>query len=408
MLKQITLADIPSKLHGPILIDSLGLPRYWATIWSLYNTADLATSTRQKQMLYIEGIYQFADSLWGHGFLDMAITKVDIGSIGELLEAYFISIQNQPTINSSAHAKWHSAFEFIRLTLLRLSKGSNSFSELKALEARVNRLNLLYQQLKIKRQPSPDIIRSLPASVVEALYVMLDPTSPTNPFRNTRTKWQVFVIFIVLLHQGLRRGELLSLPVDVVKSGYDKELGVTRYWLAVQKNPYANTDEDTRYNKPSIKTVDSIRQIPVSELTANVIQEYIENYRGKPGHPFLINSQHNNPLSTESITLLFKKVSQFLASNVLHDLQLRTGKTSISAHDLRHTCAVIRLNQLLQLGDSMEVALQKMRSFFGWSRTSDMPRKYAKAVFEDRLACVWNNVFDDRIAILRAIPRSEL
>lgn len=408
MLKQITLADIPSKLNGPILIDSLGLPRYWATIWSLYNSADLATSTRQKQMLYIEDLYQFADSLWGSGFLDKAITRVDLASIGELLEAYFVSIQNQSTLNSSAHMKWHTAFEFIRLTILRLSKGNNPASELKELEAKVNRLNSLYQQLKIKRQPRPDAIRSLPASVVEALYLMLDPTSPTNPFRNTRTKWQVFVILIVLLHQGLRRGELLSLPVDVVKSGYDKELGVTRYWLAVQKNPYANTDEDTRYNKPSIKTVDSIRQIPVSELTANVIQEYIENYRGKPGHPFLINSQHNNPLSTESITLLFKKVSQFLASNVMHDLELRTGKTSITAHDLRHTCAVIRLNQLLQLGDSMEVALQKMRSFFGWSRTSDMPRKYAKAVFEDRLACVWNNVFDDRIAILRAIPRNEL
>jgi len=408
LLKHLALPETPPQLYGPILVDSMGLPRYWATIWSAFNSADLASTTREKQMRYIEGLYSFADSLKGCGFLDAAIARVDLAKIGEILEAYFVSIQNQPVINSSAHAKWQTAFEFIRLTLLRLSKGNSSFNELRELEARLNRLNLLYQQLKIKRQARPDVIRSLPACVVEALYMMLDPASPTNPFRNERTKWQVFVIFIVLLHQGLRRGELLSLPIDVVKSGYDKGLGSIRYWLSVQKNPYANDHDDTRYNKPSIKTVDSIRQIPVSELTANIIQEYIENYRGKPGHPFLINSQHNTPLSTESITLLFKKISQLLAVSVLHDLELRTGKTSITAHDLRHTCAVIRLNQLLQLGDSMDVALQKMRSFFGWSRTSDMPRKYAKAVFEDRLASVWNNVFDDRVAILRAIPRSSI
>jgi hypothetical protein len=52
----------------------------------------------------------------------------------------------------------------------------------------------------------------------------------------------------------------------------------------------------------------------------------------------------------------------------------------------------------------MDEALQKMRTLFGWSRNSDMPLHYARAVFEDRLANVWNNAFDDRVAILRALP----
>ncbi|MDO3569566.1 site-specific integrase, partial [Ralstonia pseudosolanacearum] len=64
----------------------------------------------------------------------------------------------------------------------------------------------------------------------------------------------------------------------------------------------------------------------------------------------------------------------------------------------------VRLNQLLSQGDSMDEALQKMRTFFGWSHTSDQPANYARAVFEDRLAAVWNNVFDDRVAVLRALP----
>jgi hypothetical protein len=60
---------------------------------------------------------------------------------------------------------------------------------------------------------------------------------------------------------------------------------------------------------------------------------------------------------------------------------------------------------LLERGDAMDEALQKLRTFFGWSRTSTMPSRYARAVFEDRLAGVWNDAFDDRVALLRALPR---
>jgi len=54
----------------------------------------------------------------------------------------------------------------------------------------------------------------------------------------------------------------------------------------------------------------------------------------------------------------------------------------------------------------MEEALQKLRTFFGWSRTSSMPSRYARAVFEDRLASVWNDAFDERVALLRSLPES--
>ncbi len=53
----------------------------------------------------------------------------------------------------------------------------------------------------------------------------------------------------------------------------------------------------------------------------------------------------------------------------------------------------------------MPEALQKMRTFFGWSKESGMPVRYARAVFESRLATVWNDSFDDRVALLRAIPK---
>jgi len=249
------------------------------------------------------------------------------------------------------------------------------------------------------------MLRALPANVVEVLYEMLDPTSSTNPFKREKTRWMMFVIFIVLLHQGLRRGELLLQPVNAVKNGDDLKQGRIRYWLNVadQNDKY----DDTRASRPSIKTHASIRQVPVSELTANIIQSYTENFRGKASHPFLLNSAKGTPLSMEGISVLFNRLSAALPKNVIKQLEDRTGKTSISAHDLRHTCAVVRLNQLLDSGTEMDVALQKLRTFFGWTRNSDMPRKYARAVFEDRLAGIWSNLLDDRVAILRAIPKGK-
>lgn len=52
----------------------------------------------------------------------------------------------------------------------------------------------------------------------------------------------------------------------------------------------------------------------------------------------------------------------------------------------------------------MDDALQRMRAFFGWSRTSEMPLRYARTVFEDRLASVWKDEFDERVSVLRSLP----
>ncbi|WP_235974346.1 hypothetical protein [Luteimonas deserti] len=135
-----------------------------------------------------------------------------------------------------------------------------------------------------------------------------------------------------------------------------------------------------------------------------MIQTYVENYRGRPEHAFLLNTQQNSPLSTESLTKMFVKISDCLPSRVRQELIDRSGRRTVTPHDLRHTCAVVRLNQLLQQGDSMDEALQKLRAFFGWSRESQMPVRYARAVFEDRLAAIWDSALDERVAVLRAIP----
>ena len=402
MVLQIRLPEIPQRLRGAVLVDDCGLPRYWVTVWAQLALADLAELTRLGKLHAIERLYAYADELFCAGALDDALASLDEARLGSVLEGWFVSIRNQPRITSSDQERWRAGLDFVVTVTTWLGQGTRHEKRLARLDARWQRLNLLYGQLQIQRRHRTNMLRALPAVVVEAMYAILDPESDTNPFKGVRTRWRVFTAFVLMLHQGLRRGELLLLNANAIKSGLDARQQRRRYWLNVSEQ--GRVDTDFRYSRPGIKTADSIRQVPVSEVTANLVQCYVDNYRGRPDHPYLLNAQTNTPLSTESLTKLFARISTALPAAVLAELEDRTGKTSVTPHDLRHTCAVVRLNQLLSQGDSMDEALQKMRTFFGWSRTSDMPMHYARAVFEDRLAAVWNNVFDDRVAVLRALP----
>lgn len=398
--------SIPLALRGPTLVDPQGVPRYWANVWSTMSLEHLADSTRASKLRHVEALYVHADQFLGQSALDHALARQDHEALASVLESWFISIRNRATNRRADELRWSAGLEFVRSISAWLAHSSGGHSRLPM--SRVHRLGTLYSQLRIRKSYSSEGVRSLPSTTLQSLYELLDPEFPDNPFKHAETRWRVYVAFTLMLHQGLRRGELLILPVDCVKSGIDQRSQARRYWINVRQHEYEGEDElDPRYSRPSIKTASSIRQIPVSTKMARLIQTYAENYRGRPDHPYLINSSKDRPLATESLTKIFRIISSALPATATEELINRCNKTSVSPHDLRHTCAVVRLNQLLGAGDPMDEALQKMRTFFGWSRTSVMPSRYARAVFEDRLANVWNDSFDERIALIRAIPHQQ-
>jgi integrase len=404
MFKRLTSDLLPPTLRQDLLVDLAGVPRYWATIWSALTLNDVAPSSREKKLRFLESLYVHADETAGPGSLDRALCPFDEPLIATILESWFISIVNRGNSSPSNEARWRTGFEFVSSTVTWLSKSTLPGADSRGIELKLHRLSHLYGQLHVARPRQSAPVRSLPANVAEALYKLLDPRSETNPFVSERTRWIVFISFMLMLHQGLRRGELLQLSADAVKSAYDIGTNRERSWLNVETNPYEDESTDPRFSRPSIKTAQSIRQLPVSPVMASLVQSYVENYRGRPDHAFLLNSQRQLPLSTESLTKLFAKASGALPAEIREELSARTGRSTVTPHDLRHTCAVVRLNQLLAQGDHMDEATQKLRTFFGWSRESTMPMRYASAVFEDRLSKVWSEQFDSQIEMLRALP----
>jgi hypothetical protein len=96
LFQQIYNPLVPVSLHGPLLTDQSGLPRYWSAIWSVVSSGQLAASTHTKKLRYIEDLYAHADRLRGKHALDDALASLNEATLAEILESWFVSSGSHP------------------------------------------------------------------------------------------------------------------------------------------------------------------------------------------------------------------------------------------------------------------------------------------------------------------------
>lgn len=260
---------IKTQPYGPVLVDDSGLPRFWAAAWMLIHGSRFATSTQRKKLGHIESLYRHSETLGGN--LDDVFAELDLDRLGAILESFFIALRGLPEPTSTAAFRWDTAFHFARDTCLWLEKNPAVGKKMDAVEERMRRLDNLYLGLRPYRPKKWKKPRALPANVVRELLEAAQPGATKNPFAHEATQWRVFVLVHLLLIHGLRRGEALSLPADFLKSESDPLTGQTRWWLSVRTN---NEEEDPRAEAPSVKTVSSVRTIPVENFSASAFMTY--------------------------------------------------------------------------------------------------------------------------------------
>ncbi|WP_431269285.1 hypothetical protein [Dankookia sp. P2] len=129
-------------------------------------------------------------------------------------------------------------------------------------------------------------LRALPAAVVQDLYEIFDPSSKRNPFRTKAQRCRNWLLFILYLHLGLRRGEALMLSVDAFHAEYDHNKEEWYRWVNVttlvdQDEEEAEGYEDPRSVAPSLKSPQSRRQLPVTEDVLRLVENYVDNWRVK-------------------------------------------------------------------------------------------------------------------------------
>ncbi|MCV2361643.1 site-specific integrase [Paucibacter sp. TC2R-5] len=333
--------------------------------------------------------------------MDDAIAALDLEALGNMLEAFFVSLLNVPSPKSTSQTRWQTAFLFVRDTCERLERNPAMAHRMADIRERIAALDRLYIGLRPLKKRFNLKPRAIPASVLLEIMEVVTPGSARNPFDQVATQWRVYSLFVLLLNQGLRRGEALTLSASTPVSQRDPKTGATRWLLIVRTN---EAEDDPRLSKPSIKTADSIRQIPVTNTTAGVLLAYAENYRGKVNHDYFLSSMLGKPLSLAGVGKAFRRLSGALSTGARADLLKYTDALFVTPHALRHTCAVVRMKQLLSAGKSPEQAMAHLRSYFGWSKNSLMPLHYAKAAMDERLNETLADQFDDRLEFLKALP----
>ncbi len=385
-------------------------PRYWVTVWMTLKCGEFRETTIRKKLYAIEGLYQTASDQirLDDVQFDTVMWRLNFPVIEKVLGAYRQIVFNASVQNGrDSSERWNTAYDFV-MSVLEWSASDPDLSyNLTELQKKIIRLSKAYSRFHLPRGSKRFRLRALPSPVIEDIVEIVSPLSERNPFRTERGKWRNFVLIMLLLRLGLRRSEALLLPSNAVKSEHDIERGQVRYWVNVGYD--VDLEEmDTRSERPSIKNDFSQRQLPLSADLAEIVAAYADNWRGRQEHGFLFSNSRGTPLSNRYTADIFKAVTRSLSDDARQALKDGMRSPSVTAHDLRHTCAVVRLTQFLATGHSMPSAMERLRVFFGWSPTSDMPRHYARAYFEGQLPRDIASDFNDHLHVLRASLRSSM
>jgi integrase len=390
-----------------VAVGAAQVPRFWATVHDLTEMMALAPSTRRSALAGIDAFYRHVEAVHGRDVLDRLLVELDVEALASALEAFLLSEQNRAAAEQRAvGTRWVAASRFALSTVRNIAAARGKLQDVDGFRYRLQNLEQQTQRMGWAPRPREQTLRALPSGVLQDLYEIFDPESQRNPFRSQAERFRNYTLFHLLLHCGLRAGEALLLPLDCIRSQHDPSLLRERHWMTVRSMFNETSEIDPRASRPALKNAYAVRQIPVTDRVATLIRDFATKFRRVTDDSnALFLSNRGRPLSKRMLESVMARADAAL-SNVARDLlieQRGSEAAKFTAHDLRHTCAVTRLNALRKQGIAEDEALSKLRGFFGWSYDSQMPRHYARAYWESELSRVWNDAFDEHIDTLKEL-----
>lgn len=368
-------------------------PRFWSTVWTLSITGrGWAENTLKTRLRNIDRFYEHCDKKFGMNALDCALGDANAPLVHCMVDDFYIELTSNEKYTTTDVQCWDDVRTFVLHFGRYWSVGSDEWRAFVGAMKGTGRL-------RSPKRGRIKFARALPEITLSELLEVAQPGSTRNPFVSPAIQQRNWLALLLMLLCGLRRGEALLLTVDSLRQGIDQHSGEIKYWLDV----ISTGDDDIRTTRPSIKTSESNRQIPLSADLAILIEQYIAEYReDDEKHRFLLTSDEGKALSAESINKVLVGLSKAISSSALERFKERTGgKKHISPHDLRHTCATVRYGLFMAVDSNRDLAMQRMRAFFGWAIESDMPLIYARAAIQEDLLKSWSDLFDQRVSAMR-------
>jgi len=316
----------------PILHDAQGIPLFYPTLFATsqlrnagaaVNTirnklADLVVLQRWEQINGRDLIAEFragnfltvADvvSLRDFAKLDMrerktleVRSKVRSSGAVDFLEAKVATSSAQATIGGQQHFNRISTFaDYLEFAASVLTQHQNSPRIAQDI-ARMSKAIRKHRPRGLAKRRSEDAdLRSPASGLIERFLEVGTEGDPRNPFRHPDVQLRNAIIFGLLRHTGMRRGELLSLRLDQFDLGHQAQVWVRRN----QDDKY-----DSRRYQPATKTKE--RPLPLPEALAKQIERYMMKVRSgiapAKRHPYLLVSHRKGytwgkPLSASALS----------------------------------------------------------------------------------------------------------
>lgn len=272
--------------------------------WEQANGRDLIAEFRTGRFLTLADVVSLRD----FAKLDMrelkpigAGSKKRGGGVVDFLEARVASSPAQTTIGGQQHFNRISTFgdylEFVASVLTQHQSSTRIAQDIARMAKTIRKHRP--RGLAKQKDEDPDL-RSPPSDLVERFMEIGAEGDPRNPFLNPEVRLRNTIIFGLLRHTGMRRGELLSLRLDQIDLGQEPHVWVRR-----------NQDDkhDSRPYQPVTKTKE--RPLPIPEALANQIDRYMLKVRPTIAparkHPYLLVSHRKGstwgkPLSASALS----------------------------------------------------------------------------------------------------------
>lgn len=192
------------------------------------------------------------------------------------------------------------------------------------------------------------------------LVAVVHPSSPENPWQRGFVRKRNWIIVVLLLATGIRRGELLGLQIsDLVQR--EPKIRIYRR---------ADAAEDPRLDQPNTKTSD--REIELHPAIMRELWRYIHvdrhAIRAARRVPQVIVADDGTPLSGSSIDKMFQQLRQACPGLPME----------LVSHVMRHSWNERFSEQAEALGMSEIAEEQARKTQQGWSETSKMPSTYTR------------------------------
>ena len=194
----------------------------------------------------------------------------------------------------------------------------------------------------------------------DRLLKVIQPDSPDNPWEHGFVRVRNWLIVVLLLATGMRRGELLGLQIGDLDQRLPKLRIIRR----------ADAQEDPRPIQPNTKTND--REVELRPALMRAVWNYINHHRKKikaaRKYPQLIVADDGRPLSLKSVDKMFAQLREACPGLPV----------MLTSHVMRHTWneRFSEQAELLGLTDAVEEKARNEQQ--GWTDNSKSAATYTR------------------------------